>query len=63
AMKTHYELYDLMKVLFIETNPVPAKEALNMMGKPAGHVRPPLGQLKEENRAKLRRILEDLSLL
>lgn len=63
AMKTHYELYDLMKGLFIETNPVPAKEALNMMGRPAGHVRPPLAPLKEENRAKLQRILEDLSLI
>ncbi|AAB85301.1 dihydrodipicolinate synthase [Methanothermobacter thermautotrophicus str. Delta H] len=36
AMKTHYELYSLMKVLFIESNPVPVKEALNMMGKARG---------------------------
>ncbi len=63
ASKTHYELYDLMKILFIETNPVPAKEALNMMGRPAGHVRPPLAPLKDENREKLRLVLERLSLL
>jgi 4-hydroxy-tetrahydrodipicolinate synthase len=63
AGKIHYELYDLMKVLFIETNPVPAKTALNMMGRPAGHVRMPLGAMKDENKAKLRKVLETLELL
>ena len=46
AQDIHYELYDLMKVLFVESNPVPAKTALNMMGRPAGHVRMPLAPLK-----------------
>lgn len=63
AFNTHYELYDLMKVLFVESNPVPAKEALNMMGRPAGHVRMPLAPLKEESKAKLKIVLEDLSLI
>ncbi len=63
AFKTHYEIYDLMKVLFVESNPVPAKEALNMMGRPAGHVRMPLAPLKEESKAKLKIVLEDLSLI
>lgn len=63
AFKTHYELYELMKVLFVESNPVPAKEALNMMGRPAGHVRMPLAPLKEESIAKLKIVLEDLSLI
>ncbi len=63
AFKAHYELYDLMKVLFIETNPVPAKTALNMMGRPSGHVRLPLAPLKEENRAKLKEVLENLDLI
>jgi 4-hydroxy-tetrahydrodipicolinate synthase len=63
AAKTHYELYELMKVLFIETNPVPAKNALNMMGRPAGNVRMPLGPMKDENKAKLRQVLENLDLI
>jgi len=63
AQKLHFELYDLMKVLFIESNPVPAKESLNMMGRPAGHVRMPLGTLKEENKAQLRKVLQDLKLI
>ncbi len=63
AMKIHYELYDLMKVLFIESNPVPAKEALNLMDRPAGHVRMPLGSMKEENKNKLRKVLQELKLI
>lgn len=63
AEKLHYELYDLMKVLFIESNPVPAKESLNMMGRPAGQVRMPLGSLKEENKESVRKVLLDLKLI
>ncbi|QEF95015.1 4-hydroxy-tetrahydrodipicolinate synthase [Methanothermobacter sp. KEPCO-1] len=63
AMKTHYELYSLMKVLFIESNPVPVKEALNMMGRPAGHVRMPLAPLRDSSREKLRMVLEELALI
>ncbi len=63
AKDLHYELYDLMKVLFIESNPVPAKEALNMMGRPAGHVRMPLVPLRAESQEKLRKVLLDLQLI
>jgi 4-hydroxy-tetrahydrodipicolinate synthase len=63
AMTTHYELYSLMKVLFIESNPVPVKEALNMMGRPAGHVRMPLAPLQDANRERLRMVLEELALI
>jgi 4-hydroxy-tetrahydrodipicolinate synthase len=63
AEKLHYELFNLMKVLFVESNPVPAKEALNLMGRPAGHVRMPLAPLKEENKVKLQRVLNDLGLI
>lgn len=63
AKQLHYELYNLMKVLFIESNPVPAKEALNMMGRPAGHVRMPLASLKDESRAELGKVLKELELI
>jgi 4-hydroxy-tetrahydrodipicolinate synthase len=63
AAKMHYELYDLMKVLFIETNPVPAKTALNLMDRPSGNVRLPLAPLKEENKAILKEVLEQLDLI
>ena len=63
ALKLHDELYDLMKVLFVESNPVPAKEALNMMGRPAGNVRMPLAPLKEGSKEQLKKVLEDLKLI
>lgn len=63
AKDLHYQLYDLMKVLFIESNPVPAKTALNMMDRPAGHVRMPLAPLKEESKKKLEKVLLDLQLI
>lgn len=63
ASKLHYELYDLMKVLFVESNPVPAKDSLNMMGRPAGHVRLPLAPMKDESTTKLTKVLKDLGLI
>lgn len=63
SLKLHDELYDLMKVLFIESNPVPTKESLNMMGRPAGHVRMPLAPLKEESKGQLKKVLKNLELI
>jgi 4-hydroxy-tetrahydrodipicolinate synthase len=63
AAQTHYELYGLMKALFVESNPVPTKECLNLMGRPAGHVRMPLAPLKEESKQKLEAVLNDLALI
>jgi 4-hydroxy-tetrahydrodipicolinate synthase len=63
AQVLHYQLYDLMKVLFIESNPVPAKTALNMMGRPAGHVRMPLAAMKQESQNKLKKVLLELQLI
>src|SRR5690625_7023767 len=39
ARKIHYELLDLFKASFIETNPVPIKEAMNLCGLNTGSVR------------------------
>jgi len=63
AMDLHYELYDLMKILFIESNPAPTKEALKMLNRPAGHLRLPLAPLKDKNRKDLEKVLNDLNLI
>ncbi|MDR0912791.1 MAG: 4-hydroxy-tetrahydrodipicolinate synthase [Methanobrevibacter sp.] len=63
ATNLHFELYDLMKVLFCESNPVPTKFALNTMNKPAGHVRLPLGELTDTNQIKVKNVLKDLKLI
>jgi 4-hydroxy-tetrahydrodipicolinate synthase len=44
----------LADALFMETNPIPVKEAMNMMGMDVGDLRMPLFPMGEENRAKLR---------
>ena len=51
---------DLINALFIETNPIPVKEAMNMMGLEVGGYRLPLYPMEEKNRAVLRAELEKL---
>ena len=59
----HFKTLPLVQTLFIETNPVPVKEAMAMMGLPAGKVRLPLVPLKPENRETLRQALQKFGLL
>jgi 4-hydroxy-tetrahydrodipicolinate synthase len=59
----HNRLFPLLEGLFVETNPIPVKAALAMMGKIADEIRPPLYPLQGPNREKLRKILSDLQLL
>ena len=54
ALRLHVELYPLFKDLFIETNPIPVKAALAMMGLIAEEYRLPLVPMSAANRAKLR---------
>ncbi len=58
ATKLQIEYLDLINDLFIEVNPIPAKEALNMMGFAAGPCRLPLCEMSDEHKAKLRASLE-----
>jgi 4-hydroxy-tetrahydrodipicolinate synthase len=57
ARKLHFELLPLMQVNFIETNPIPVKAALAMMGMIEEVYRLPLVPMKPENRAKLEKVL------
>ncbi|RLI91546.1 MAG: 4-hydroxy-tetrahydrodipicolinate synthase [Candidatus Altiarchaeales archaeon] len=63
AMKLHYRLYPLSKVLFIETSPAPVKAAMNMMGLAAGNPRLPLVPVRKDSEEKIKRVLEELKLL
>lgn len=60
AREIHYRTLPVVRALFIETNPVPVKEAMNMMGLPAGPVRLPLTPMKPSNREVLKKALKDL---
>jgi 4-hydroxy-tetrahydrodipicolinate synthase len=57
AREIHYRTLPLVKTLFIETNPVPVKEAMEMMGLPSGPVRLPLVAMRPANRERLRQDL------
>jgi 4-hydroxy-tetrahydrodipicolinate synthase len=57
AKQLHLQFYDLLKAMFIETNPVPVKAAMKLMGMLNGELRPPLTELKGEKLEILRDIL------
>ncbi len=60
AKELHLYLYPLFKVLFIETNPVPAKEALYLMGMISSpEVRLPLAPLSENSFNQLKKVLRE----
>ena len=63
ARELHYELFELSKVLFVETNPIPVKTALALMKMITGELRLPLCEMKEQNRKELVRVLERSHLL
>jgi len=63
ALKLHQKLYPLFKDLFIETNPVPVKAALAMMGMLKEEYRLPLVAMSAANREKLRKTLKAVGVL
>ncbi|ELY89036.1 dihydrodipicolinate synthase [Natrialba hulunbeirensis JCM 10989] len=60
AQNLHHELGPLFRELFVETNPIPVKEAMQIRGYGPARMRPPLTRLAEEYRADLEAVLDDL---
>lgn len=63
AREIHFRTLAVVRALFIETNPVPVKEALNMMGLPAGPLRLPLTPMNPANREVLKEALRAIGRL
>ncbi|NLB17518.1 MAG: 4-hydroxy-tetrahydrodipicolinate synthase [Syntrophomonadaceae bacterium] len=63
AQKIHNYLFPLFKGLFITTNPVPVKEALNILGKNVGGLRPPMCAANEDEIIQLRQLLANYNLV
>lgn len=63
ARSIHYKLEPLNSAMFIETNPIPVKTALAMMGKIKEEFRLPLCEMSPANREKLKKTLKDLKLI
>lgn len=62
ARGLHYKLLPLMNANFIESNPIPVKAGLAMMGWIGEHYRLPLVPMAPANREKLAKVIEELRL-
>lgn len=63
ALKYHHKLLPLMNFNFIESNPIPVKTALAIMGKIEEVYRLPLLPLSDQHRPMLEKILQELKLI
>jgi 4-hydroxy-tetrahydrodipicolinate synthase len=63
ARRLHFALLPLIRALFLETNPIPVKAALSMMGSCRDELRLPLLSMSDGPRATLRAALQDGGLL
>jgi len=57
ARQIHHELGPLFRALFLETNPIPVKEAMRIRGYGPAHLRSPLTRLSDEHLDHLRDVL------
>jgi 4-hydroxy-tetrahydrodipicolinate synthase len=63
ALKYHFKMEPLHSLMFIETNPIPVKTSLSMMGKINEEFRLPLCAMTDANKDKLKKALQDYGLI
>ncbi len=63
ARAIHHRLFDLFKNCFVESNPIPAKAALSLMGMMENELRLPLVPASESTMALMRRTLQNLDII
>lgn len=63
AQALHYELMVLHNAMFIETNPVPVKTALALMGKISNELRAPMAHMSEDHVDQLKTVLKRYTLI
>jgi len=63
ARDLHFKLAPLNRVMFVETNPIPAKTALGLMGRMSSELRLPLVAMSEKNEATLKETLKASGML
>jgi len=63
ALTFHFKMEPLHSLMFIETNPIPVKTSLALMGKIAEEFRLPLCAMAEANKDKLKKALKDYGLI
>lgn len=63
ARDMHLKMFPLFKAAFYETNPIPVKTAMEMLGLCSGELRLPLSPMRPETRARLQDALREYGLL
>ncbi len=63
AREIHYKLLPLSNAMFIETNPIPVKTAVSLMGRAEESFRLPLSKISEKNRENLKVVMKNFGLL
>lgn len=63
CQEVFYKLYPICQAMFFETNPIPVKTALEMMGLCSAEMRLPLTPMGTANREKLQKVLKDYGLI
>lgn len=63
AREYHYKLNNLIKAMFIETNPGPVKKAMELMGKCSCELRLPLYKMQDANVEKLKSAMKEYGIL
>jgi 4-hydroxy-tetrahydrodipicolinate synthase len=63
ARQIHYKLLPLIKAIFIETNPIPVKTAMGLLGMCGPDLRLPMCSMLPENLERLKKALNDYGLL
>jgi 4-hydroxy-tetrahydrodipicolinate synthase len=63
ARELHYRMLPVLRALFIETNPIPVKQALALMGKCANEVRLPMVPMSAPACEKLKAAMKELRLI
>jgi 4-hydroxy-tetrahydrodipicolinate synthase len=63
ARQVHYQMLPMMRALFVETNPIPVKQALAFMGKCGPELRMPMTPMSAPAAEKLRATMKELRLI
>lgn len=63
AKELHHKMFPLIKALFIETNPIPIKTAMGLVGFCSPELRLPLTSMEEKNLEKLKKVIHNYGLL
>lgn len=63
ARRLHFELMPVNRALFLESNPIPVKTALCLMGRMGGEFRLPLCPMSQQNLVRLKEVMAGAGLL